>query len=209
MKSALLVLALAVCSSAGCRAINSKCGQPCCDSGGGCSQPCHMAIQANAPRPGGCCEGCADPCGRGGNMEGSCPGGNCGVFDRYRGQQCGPGYPDGQYDCSPCCSPDWGCNGYRHPNGYVDNSGCVCANGQCGGQQQCQQQCERCGRSYCCGTGPSPGCSCCPFCGCGPSGDQNYNFNPGPPVAQTAYPYYTLRGPRDFLTGNPPSIGPY
>ena len=57
--------------------------------------------------------------------------------------------------------------------------------------------------------GPAPGCSCCPFCGCGPSGDQNYNFNPGPPVAQTAYPYYTLRGPRDFLLNNPPSIGPY
>ena len=51
--------------------------------------------------------------------------------------------------------------------------------------------------------------ACCPFCGCGPSGDQNYNFNPGPPVAQTAYPYYTLRGPRDFLLNNPPSIGPY
>jgi predicted small secreted protein len=29
----------------------------------------------------------------------------------------------------------------------------------------------------------------------------------GPPTAATAYPYYTLRGPRDFLTDNPPSIG--
>jgi hypothetical protein len=28
-------------------------------------------------------------------------------------------------------------------------------------------------------------------------------------VAQTAYPYYTLRGPRDFLLNNPPPIGPY
>jgi hypothetical protein len=36
-----------------------------------------------------------------------------------------------------------------------------------------------------------------------------YNFNPGPPVAQTAYPYYTVRGPRDFLQKCPPSIGPY
>jgi hypothetical protein len=53
------------------------------------------------------------------------------------------------------------------------------------------------------------GCQCCPFCGCGPSGDHIYNFNPGPPVAQTAYPYYTLRGPRDFLLDNPPTIGPY
>ncbi len=31
---------------------------------------------------------------------------------------------------------------------------------------------------------------------------------PGPPVGATAYPYYTLRGPRDFLLDNPPSIGP-
>jgi hypothetical protein len=29
----------------------------------------------------------------------------------------------------------------------------------------------------------------------------------GPPTAQTAYPYYTVRGPRDFLMDNPPSIG--
>ena len=30
----------------------------------------------------------------------------------------------------------------------------------------------------------------------------------GPPTAQVAYPYYTIRGPRDFLSANPPSIGP-
>lgn len=29
----------------------------------------------------------------------------------------------------------------------------------------------------------------------------------GPPTAAVAYPYYTLKGPRDFLTNNPPSIG--
>ncbi len=29
----------------------------------------------------------------------------------------------------------------------------------------------------------------------------------GPPVGTYAYPYYTLRGPRDFLIDNPPSIG--
>ena len=34
-------------------------------------------------------------------------------------------------------------------------------------------------------------------------------YNPGPPVGQVAYPYYTVRGPRDFLRDNPPSIGPY
>jgi hypothetical protein len=34
-------------------------------------------------------------------------------------------------------------------------------------------------------------------------------FQPGPPTGQVAYPYYTTRGPRDFLLKNPPSIGPY
>jgi hypothetical protein len=29
----------------------------------------------------------------------------------------------------------------------------------------------------------------------------------GPAAAQVAYPYYTTRGPRDFLLNNPPTIG--
>ena len=32
-------------------------------------------------------------------------------------------------------------------------------------------------------------------------------FTPGPPTASVGYPYYTVRGPRDFLLDNPPSIG--
>lgn len=30
---------------------------------------------------------------------------------------------------------------------------------------------------------------------------------PGPGSAAIGYPYYTVRGPRDFLVDNPPSIG--
>ena len=30
----------------------------------------------------------------------------------------------------------------------------------------------------------------------------------GPPTGMVAYPYYTTRGPRDFLAKNPTSIGP-
>jgi hypothetical protein len=42
-----------------------------------------------------------------------------------------------------------------------------------------------------------------------PGRADNYgNFNPGPPVGQVTYPYYTTRGPRDFLARNPNSIGP-
>lgn len=36
---------------------------------------------------------------------------------------------------------------------------------------------------------------------------REYTGPQGPPTAQVAYPYYTIRGPRDFLMNNPPSIG--
>lgn len=205
MKSTFLVLALAVFCSAGCRAMGPKCGQSCgpaCGNSCGqqCCEPCHAQTAKHAPRP----EGCGDSCGHG-NLETGCPGGGCCVFDRYCGSDCGPGYPNGVYDCSPCGSPRWGCTGHGHPFGYKTGHECYCSNDGCG--QNCV--CPQCGRGYC-GGGPGVGCQClCPYCGCGPSGDHNYNFNPGPPTAQTAYPYYTLRGPRDFLMGNPPSIGPY
>lgn len=205
MNRTFLVLALASLASGGCRTMGPNCGhgcgnecaQPCAQQ---CCEPCYMTRSKNAPRPDCNSSTCH------GNMEASCPGGEGCVFDRYHGSECGPQYPNGPYDCSPCGSCDWGCNGPRHPFGSRSGHECYCQNGACG-QQNCV--CQHCGRSYCLGTGPAPGCSCCPFCGCGPSGDQNYNFNPGPPVAQTAYPYYTLRGPRDFLLNNPPSIGPY
>ena len=96
----------------------------------------------------------------------------------------------------------------------------------------CGPSCGSCGPS--CGScGPSCGNSCGPAgCHPGPLGWQqgghgysshlnagplghrapqaleNRPFTPGPPSAQVAYPYYTHRGPRDFLLDNPPSIGP-
>lgn len=36
-----------------------------------------------------------------------------------------------------------------------------------------------------------------------------YGAYGGPAGGQVAYPYYTTRGPRDFLSPNPRSIGPY
>jgi hypothetical protein len=150
-------------------------------------------------------------CGRGGCLEQGCAGGACGacqgclgsgccLFNRYCGHNCGPGYGPGAYDCSPCTSPDWGCNGYRHPHGYVTGRECFC--------DDCQRtkplSAVVCGNGYCCAVCGRPAPACC----CN-SGDHNYNFNPGPPVAQTAYPYYTVRGPRDFLLDNPPPLGPY
>ncbi len=47
-----------------------------------------------------------------------------------------------------------------------------------------------------------------PACGpgCNTCGDVGYA--PGPPVGTVTYPYYTTRGPRDFLASNPRDIGP-
>ena len=38
--------------------------------------------------------------------------------------------------------------------------------------------------------------------------DYGATYPPGPPSGAVAYPYYTTRGPRDFLAKCPPSIGP-
>jgi hypothetical protein len=220
MKRTMFVLALAVLSCTGCRAVSPYGNAGCCE-----------------PVGEECCDPCAQECcnGRGGNLAngGLCPSGaDCAVFSRYCGQRCEPGgcggecaggccnlgggclcgaggcgdgYPAGPYDCSACGSPNWGCTGHRHPQGYVTGNEC-----HCGGPGPCHPPGPKfapCGNGYCCCCcgPPAPGCGGC----CCSSGDQHYNFAPGPPVAQTAYPYYTLRGPRDFLLDNPPSIGPF
>jgi len=119
-------------------------------------------------------------------------------------------------------------------NSYGDCSGCYCNSNECG--CGCEPGCG-CNNPGCCGC--NGGCACCGpgpgycgFCnryrGCqcgtyqqgmvngavcgvldGHYKDNRYDFTPGPPVAQTAYPYYTVHGPRDFLLNNPPSLGPY
>jgi hypothetical protein len=38
--------------------------------------------------------------------------------------------------------------------------------------------------------------------------DNAGRFTPGPPTGAVTYPYYTTRGPRDFLAQKPESIGP-
>jgi hypothetical protein len=54
-----------------------------------------------------------------------------------------------------------------------------------------------CASSACEGRGP------CRGAGAGDEGAAG-----GPQGGGVAYPYYTVRGPRDFLAKNPPSIGP-
>lgn len=118
-------------------------------------------------------------------------GSGCALFDHFCGHHCGHGKA---YDnCTDCDS--------------------------CGGEgcSYCGPNCGACG---CCGDN----CACPPG-GCGPHGCKHCQILPhchqnraavanqfagpaGPPAAQVTYPYYTTRGPRDFLAKNPPSIGP-
>lgn len=72
------------------------------------------------------------------------------------------------------------------------------------GETCCDETCgETCGGEVCCEEparcGLLDGMQCKP-CGPPPAG--------GPMTGAVAYPYYTNRGPRDFLAKNPPSIGP-
>jgi hypothetical protein len=55
-----------------------------------------------------------------------------------------------------------------------------------------------------------PGPPACPghVCNGRVSGPEEEAAPSGPPVGAITYPYYTVRGPRDFLAKNPPSIGP-
>ena len=45
-------------------------------------------------------------------------------------------------------------------------------------------------------------------CGCGARAADEGAYAGGPPTGQVTYPYYTNRGPRDFLAENPRGIGP-
>ena len=86
-----------------------------------------------------------------------------------------------------------GCCGDR---GCLAPHGRALIDGACGTCDDCPETCEACDCHD-----PHCGQSCLPHCGRG-------GFNPGPPSAAITYPYYTTRGPRDFLARNPRSIGP-
>ncbi|MEO1496445.1 MAG: hypothetical protein AAFV43_04770 [Planctomycetota bacterium] len=142
-----------------------------------------------------CGSGMCDPCGIPGRcgVPGEIGQGRCmegpGLMDRLgwtrRGVDCGEMVCFGDGCATGACQD--GCYGG------------ACGGGPCGSGQNCMTGCidkllncpGACGKNGMC-----------------TSGDANYNFNPGPPVGQVGYPYYTVRGPRDFLMANPPTIGP-
>src|SRR4029079_9340776 len=115
------------------------------------------------------------------------------------------------------------------------NSGCCCLErlwchqwGMCpwGGchQEGCGGACGAGGECASCGGGGGGCATCGADGGHGLIGQHHHNAVPGqghygtdarayansggPPTGEVAYPYYTNRGPRDFLADDPPSIGP-
>jgi hypothetical protein len=116
--------------------------------------------------------------------------------------------------CALCILPSMGCQGTgcRSCSGNTFNarmSGLLsrgCRSGDCA--NVCGDACGgACGKGGC---GNGYGVHPLKTAGFGPHPGQHPQAQPaGPPVGQYGYPYYTLRGPRDFLQNNPPSIGPY
>jgi hypothetical protein len=99
-----------------------------------------------------------------------------------------------------CCltgSHSGGCGG--HCNGQCGQGDCGC--GHAGGTHG--RDCAGCGQRGLLESlwGRHSGC-CCDDAG------PVAQAPPPPSAGYVAYPYYTNRGPRDFLQGNPQSIGP-
>jgi hypothetical protein len=88
----------------------------------------------------------------------------------------------------------------------------ACMGGSCAqapeNGQACNDPGENCrdpGRLHCCRLCAGHGCQLCRGTGRECEGEA---VNPGPPSGSITYPYYTTRGPRDFLAKSPTSIGP-
>jgi len=121
--------------------------------------------------------------------------------------QCGTGLINGSCAMCPenCGSCGTGC-GTTCGTACDTLDGVACANisgGPCRG---------RGGQAYATSIGVDPGFNPCPptlglGSGHGLCSRRNC-FTPGPPSGSITYPYYTTRGPRDFLAANPRTIGP-
>jgi hypothetical protein len=84
----------------------------------------------------------------------------------------------------------------RHPLLSRCGGGAACAQATEGGEGACDNGC------------PSERQRCCKLClghGCRACSDQPAA---GPATGAVTYPYYTIRGPRDYFLKNPQSIGP-
>lgn len=147
-------------------------------------EACHVARSNNAPRPRITRDG-SKPSGRlfGGGVQ------QCSATEGCAcGDSCCSSGTCGLGQCGNACG-----------NGCCNNgafgSGCCVGGG-------CRHVVDGIAGGFC---GHGGGC----LCPTAQSYPEYPAFNPGPQVGQVAYPYYTTRGPRDFLRDNPPTIGPY
>jgi hypothetical protein len=98
------------------------------------------------------------------------------------------------------CCPLW-CNG------------CGSCGNDCGCEEDCGCGSGHGGAMYGAHGGGGGGCSSCGLASHHPRHTERNDggevaFDSGPPTGQVTYPYYTTRGPRDYLARNPKSIGP-
>jgi hypothetical protein len=120
----------------------------------------------------------------------------------HGGHGCGPG-------CTSCSAPAPGVNGPGVPYSPVAH------HVACGHAGPCSDECPCHQPNYNqCFIGPQRAglLSRVPSDGGGAMGPADpmdqYEPTPPPSAAAVAYPYYTVRGPRDFLAARPRSIGP-
>ncbi len=148
---------------------------------------------------GGCSTGGCETggCETGGCSSGSC-GGGCGIMGKLG---CSG---DCNGDCNGDCGGKCGCMGSK----VLSRLGGIC--GMCGGKGGCRTGCvagalgwQQGGLDY--SSHLQPGI----LGHDAPSAlrSQAQYGQGGLPSAQVGYPYYTVRGPRDFLMENPPTIG--
>jgi hypothetical protein len=207
MKQFLCVVAMLCLATTGCTTmgphggrsglLSSRCGQG-CDPGCGCDVCC----EPTCGDPGCGCEVCCEPecgCDPGCSCDVCCEDPGCGVCDPCCTDTCtGDGCGSGHGGLFGKLFGKKGSKGHGYGNGRGGPAnGGICS--ACG-----DPNCKGClgGGAFC----HNVATGFCPHAG----GYPEYpNFNQGPPTGQVAYPYYTTRGPRDFLQNNPPSIGPY
>jgi hypothetical protein len=110
-----------------------------------------------------------------------------------------------------------GCANHRHLPASCVGGNCTATPGGCcptaqqGGCNPAQPNCQAC-------DDPSGDCGdpakkhCCPLLGrlCRPCKEKCEQpvVDAGPPAGAITYPYYTVRGPRDYFAKSPTPIGP-
>jgi len=152
-----------------------------------------------------------------------CQSGGFSLFGYQQADHCCSSSCTAQCGGSACC-PSGNSNAAAGGNTMVASNGAVSdPNVVATGFHRADCGPNGCDPSACGPNGCDPnGGACGPNGGCDPNG-RYWPYGPrplprgvggcwdgpqGPPTGGVAYPYYTNRGPRDFLDPNPPSIGP-